>query len=211
MRSGKDQRASGTPPEGGNFDGFGRVHMTRLVMRSYYYGVGIPQDVDSDATIGLFEGHIGDRQWTNLTRPGRLPVGHTAMLFKVSLAVKPTEETRILDVFSALQLGDLRITIGSDEFLREPLSFFPVTLYGEIAAREADPLRRLAVSIEVKHGVDDEEQKRLLRRLSGIAIPTMIGYEQLIDGAIDLNSRLYGTPAFVLYVCLHTITVEPIR
>lgn len=191
--------------------GKGEIEVRRLLMKSYYYGVPIPQDIDAGSTIGLFCGHIGDRQWTNFTRELMLPVGHEAIIYKVSLAVKPTEKTRIVDVFTALQLGDLEIKIGRDEFVSEPLSFFPVTLYGEIAAREDDPLQRLALVKEIDQEADEEEVARLQRLLSGIAIPAHIQESQALYGDIHLRKELYGTPAFTLYVILHTITVRPIR
>lgn len=205
-KKGKEQ----TPPGYIHIPGVGDVKVTRVMMKSYYYGVAIPQDIDADATAGLFDGHIGDREWTNFTRPRALPIGHEALIYKVSLAVKPTAQTKIFDVFSALQFGDLKIIIGADEFVREPLSFFPVTLYGEIAAREDDILQRLAVSREIAGKADDKERSRLMKLLSGIGIPANVMESQIVDGAIDLRKALYGTPAFVLYVVLHTITTVPI-
>ena len=190
----------------------GWIALKRVALKSYYYGVAIPQDIEADATIALFDGHIGDREWTNFTRPRMLPVGHTATLFKVSLAVKPTAETRIVDVFSALQFGDLNINIGAvDEFVSEPLSFFPVTLYGEIAERQGDILQPIALDVQLKRDVPYDEQKEIMGALSGIGIPCEIGESQMIDGSMDLRKGLYGSPAFVLYVVLHTITSMPVR
>lgn len=211
MKRAKDEK-SNVPKGYIHVPGVGLVQLKRMLMKSYYYGVPIPQDVDSDMTIGLFCGHIGEREWTNFTRPRMLPVGHEAVICKVSLAVRPTAEIKVVDVFTALQFGDMQIRIGAvDEFIREPLSFFPITLYGEIAAREDDLLQRLAVTREIEDEMDEDERRRIMKVLSGIAIPASIGESMLIDGNIDLRKELYGTPPFTLYVILHTITTTPVR
>ena len=75
--------------------GLGMRTFTRMLMKSYYYGIPFPQDFEQGATIGLFDDHIGDPLWTNLTRPRMLPVGHKATIFKVTLAVKPTDQTNL--------------------------------------------------------------------------------------------------------------------
>lgn len=199
--------------------GRGWVELRSMIIKAYYYGIQIPQDIDSNAVIGLFSGHIGDLEWTNFTRPRMLPAGHEATIFRVSLAVRPTTETRIVDVYNALQSGDIRIGVGArwdeEDLLCEPLAFFPVVIYGEIAARKDDLLQRLALTIDIHRDAEgnfDEEQiPRLMKLLSGYGIPAAVGESQIIDGNINLRKALYGTPAFKLYVILHTITTRPLR
>ncbi len=111
------------------------VSLSWWEMKSYYYGVPIPQDMEANMTAGLFGGHIGDKEWTNFTRPNMIPKWHRSLVYKVSLAVKPTAAVKVADIFRALQLGELTINVRHQEpFISEPLSFFPVTIYGEMAA-----------------------------------------------------------------------------
>ena len=81
----------------------------------------------------------------------------------------------------------------------------------KIAAREDDLLQRLAIEREIKDEMDEEERRRIMKAMTGLAIPTMIGESQPIDGDIVLRKALYGTPQFTLYVILHTLTIRPMR
>lgn len=187
------------------------VSVKCTVIKSYYYAIPVPQDFEAGLTADLFDANIGDLEWTNFQMPERLPAGHEAMIFKVSLAVRPTAEVRIVDIFTVLQHGHITIQIGDTEFINEPLSFFPVTVYGEIAARENDLLQSLALVTAIPDVITDEERHKLMAALSGIAIPTWIAESQPITGCIDLGEGAYGTPGFDLFVVLHTITKMPMR
>ncbi len=188
------------------------VAVTWWQMKSYYYGVPIPQDVKVNATTALFGGHIGDKEWTNFTRPNMIPKWHRSLVYKVSLAVKPTAEVKVVDIFRALQLGELTINVRHQEpFISEPLSFFPVTIYGEMAARENDLAAQVSLPTTETGELDEQASKAAMRALSKMAIPIDLDDSVIIDGEIDLRKELYGTPPFVLYVILHTVTKIPLR
>ena len=204
----KDKKA---PPGHVYVPGRGLVEISQYVMKSYYYRITIPQDINAGATIGLFCGHIGEAEWTNFTRERMFPVGHSTILYKVSLAVKPNRDTKVFDVIEALQLGQLTIRTGANEFLSEPLSFFPVSIYGETASREKDPLARLGLEIRLCTSENMEEARRVMWLISGIEIPLSVGESQTIDGDVDLHKDLFGSPKFGLYIVLHTITQKPLR
>jgi len=181
-------------------------------MKSYYYGVQIPQDLNGNSTIGLFGGNIGDKQWTNFTRPNMIPEWHTSLVYKVSLAVRPTAEVKIVDIFTALQLGELTINIrGQEPLISEPLSFFPVTIYGEMAARENDLAAHVALPTTESGELDVKKSEAIMSGVSKMAIDIGLDDSVILDGEIDLRKELYGTPPFVLYVLLHTVTSMPLR
>lgn len=187
------------------------VEVRRTVAISYYYAIQVPQDVESRMIIRLFLDHLGDPEWTNFARPEMLPVGHEALIYKVSLSVRPTAEVRIVDIITALQNGSIAIRIGADEFINEPLCFFPVTVYGEIAARENDLLQSLAMMTEFPDGMIGEKWEKFRASFSGIAIPSWIAESERIAGCVDLGKGAYGTPGFDLFVVLHSITKMPIE
>lgn len=195
-------------------EGRGWVDIRQWCMKSYYYRIMIPQDIDTGATIGLFCGNIGDKEWTNFTRERMLPVGHEAVIYRVSLVARPEKHTFLIDIMTALQLGHLTILINREEFISEPLSFFAVNLFGEMASREKDPLARLALEIHLatdKSGEFTEEAKRIISKMTGIEMPHFLPESCLIDGDIDLEKELYDIKPFGLYVVLHTITQKPLR
>ncbi len=187
------------------------VAVKRWQIITYYYGVRIPQDINSDATAGLFETRGVDKDLTNFSRPFMFPAGHECLIYKVSLAVKPTEQARIVDVFMALQSGDLTIHLWDETpFICEPLSFFPVTIYGELAARENDILERVAISQMDREELYSDETAALIQAISGMATPAFVGESQKINGHVDLKKELYGTTPFTLYVLLHTVSMIPV-
>ena len=191
--------------------GEGVYAIRNLYMKSYYYRIAIPQDINAAATIGLFCGHIGDSEWTNIPRNRMFARGHEVILYKVSLAVKPNEDTKVFDVIKALQYGHLTIRHRGEEFISEPLSFFPVSLYGEVASRERDPLARLALETEIPRDLGEEAARHVAKLISGIDIPLYLSESQTIDGDVDLQQDLFGSPKFGLYIILHTITRKPVR
>ena len=187
------------------------VAMKRWQSITYYYGVRMPQDINSDSTAGLFETRDVDKDLTNFTRPFTFPAGQECLIYRVSLAVKPTEQVRIVDVLMALQSGNLTINLwGETPFICEPLTFFPVTIYGECAARENNILERLAISQMAREPVDTDESAALIQAISGMAIPAFVGESQKINGHIDLEKELYGTTPFTLFVLLHTVSSIPV-
>ncbi len=188
------------------------VELNSWQLKSYYYGVSIPQDMEADMTIGLFEGHIGDKEWTNFTRPNMIPKWHRSLIYKVSLAVGQTADVKIVDVFRALQLGVLTIKVrGQEPLISEPLSFFPVTIYGEMAERKDDLSTRVALLSSESGGLDQETARPILNAISKMALPIDLDDSVIIDGDLDVRKELYGTPPFVLYVILHSITTMPIK
>jgi len=200
-------------PREKHIEGVGVREFRQWYMKAYYYRVTIPQDINADSTIALFCGHIGDLQWTNIPRDRMFAEFDQVILYKVSLVVKPNEDTRIFDVISALQHGHLTIRNRGQEFVSEPLSFFPVNIYAEIAGRERDPLARLAVQtlIPRPETLDEDTSKRLMNAITGLDIPLFIPDTETIDGEVDLDKALFGSPEFGLFVVLHTVTSYPLR
>jgi len=193
--------------------GVGVREFREWCMKSYYYRITIPQEVDANATIGLFCGHIGDKEWTNFTRERMTPVAHETLIYRVSLVARPEKHTFLIDLMTALQSGHLTILIDGEEFISEPLSFFAVNLFGEMTARENDPLARLALETQIATNVSGdfkEVAKWTIRKISAIAIPEFLPESHHIDGYIDLDKKLYGLKPFGLYVVLHTITQKPL-
>jgi len=194
--------------------GVGVRKFKQWCMKSYYYRITIPQDIDANATIGLFCGHIGDKEWTNFERACMLPVGHEALIYRVSLIARPEKHTFLIDVMRAVLSGHLTILTDGEEFISEPLFFFAVNLFGEMTSREKDPLARLALETQIatnESGGFKEVAKWISRKISGIAIPLFLPESCSIDGHIDLEKKLYGVKPFGLYVVLHTITQKPLR
>lgn len=210
--------------------GVGMIQIRSWFMKSYYYLVTIPQPSDIEYRIPLFDDHIGDLEWTNMPRPRMLAEDDKAVVYKVSLVVKPDRETRIFDVIEALQYGHLTISQGREEsvseqssfadkrlaekpgkledFVSEPLWFFPVNIYGEIASRERDLVAHLLLEREIpkKDAMTDQERRAFSKAITGLDIPLDIGTSDKIWGQVKLDRALYGSPQFGLYVVLHTVT-----
>lgn len=201
------------PPGSLDIPGVGVRKFREWCMKSYYYRITIPQDIDANATIGLFCGHIGDKQWTNFERERMLPVGHEALIYRISLIARPEKHTLLIDVMTALQSGHLTILTNGEEFISEPLSFFAVNLFGQMTSREKDPLARLALECRIatnESGRFADFADWMIRKISGIEIPRFLHEPHPIDGYIDLDKKLYGVNPFGLYVVLHTVTQKPL-
>jgi len=206
--------ASKDPPPGTRLvEGVGYVDIRQYVMKTWYYRITVPQDINADSTIGLFCDHIGDLQWTNFARDNMFPLGHTVIIYRVSLMVRPEKHTFLIDVTYALQYGHLNLTHGAEEFISLPLSFFPVNLYGQTANDEGDPLARLAMETLIATDDEPEEAKRMMQKISRMEIPLLIPGEHPIYGSVDLKKELWrvGRKPFGLYILLHTITQKPLR
>lgn len=180
-------------------------------MKSYYYGVQIPDTLDIDTEIPLFDGNIGDLEWTNMSRANYLPEGHYAAIYKVALSVKACPGTTLMDVFTALQYGSLALKFGCAEAVQEPLSAFPVNIYGEIVHRYDDPVAALGVSRALPTGKSGELLDPVVQRLKSVMIPTEIGDETYMGGSVTLRRGLNIGTGFVLYVSLYSITSAPLR
>ena len=212
----KDKREEDAADGSVWIEGRGLVRFRQWFMKSYYYMVTIPQKVNEDTTIPLFCEHLGEKKWTNFTRDRKLPRGHEAMIFRVSLAVVPARHTMTFDIMEAMQRGHLTILLSGAEWLSEPLSFFAVNLLGEIAFRNDDPLGRLAVEVALttsEDGAFTKEARRIMEKIAGMPLPPTLPESYPIDGQIQFRARkeLYNKKPFDLVVLLHTITSKPLE
>jgi hypothetical protein len=199
------------PPGTVYLDGVGYVRLSTLILKRYYSGVNIPATVDQEMEIPLFgQEHIGDSEWTNLETPNHIAKGHSALIYRVALSVKAAPDTTLMDIYTALQFGDLFLRLGANRF-QEPLSAYPVTLYGEVVERQDDPTAALQKTKRLLTDLDDQEEIAVIKRLMSALIPTAMDFETWIEGTVTLRPGLTIGSGFVLYVCLYSITSLPLR